>query len=151
MTSLNASAAVLGFALLAGIATAQSKWAGLGADGKMVYSRLSTGDRIPDFSFAGYKNGGVALPTVPAAVKLTPTGGDDTAAIQKAIDRVQKMPLVKGVRGAVELGAGVYQCSGTLTISASGVVLRGAGSGATGTVLQETGSPRATWCASASR
>jgi hypothetical protein len=57
MTSLNASAAVLGFALLAGIATAQSKWAGLGPDGKLVYSRLSTGSRFLVRGIQGRRSG----------------------------------------------------------------------------------------------
>jgi hypothetical protein len=40
------------------------------------------------------------------------------------------MPLQDGFRGAVVLGPGVFVCSGTIKISASGVVLRGSGSGA---------------------
>ena len=33
-----------------------------GADGKLVYVADSLGNRIPDFSNAGYKGGGVPLP-----------------------------------------------------------------------------------------
>jgi hypothetical protein len=123
-------------------ATAQSRWVHLGPDGKLVYAHLTTGDRIPDFSFSGYKAGGVALPTVPTAITVAPSGADDTTAIQKAIDKVSGLPLVDGVRGAVELAPGVFHCSGTLNIAASGVVLRGSGTGGDGSTLQETGDPR---------
>ena len=43
---------------------------------------------------------------------------------------VAAMKLENGFRGAVLLGPGTFPCSGTLTIPASGVVLRGRGSGA---------------------
>jgi hypothetical protein len=118
---------------------AQSRWVHPGPDGKLVYARSPQGDRIADYSFAGYEGGGVALPAVAAKRKLAPTGADDTSAIQKAIDEVSALPLVNGFRGAVELAAGTFQCSGTLTIAASGVVLRGAGSAAT--TIQMTGDP----------
>lgn len=113
----------------------------LGPDGKLVYAHTPQGDRIPDFSYAGYEGGGVALPDVAVKVAVAPSGGDDTSAIQKAIDKVSSLPLVNGVRGAVELKAGTYHCSGTLTIAASGVVLRGAGDDAVGSVIVMTGTP----------
>ncbi|HWC19481.1 MAG TPA: hypothetical protein VG498_20885 [Terriglobales bacterium] len=95
-----------------------------------------------DFSSAGYKGGGVALPGVPAQVTLTPSGGDDTAAIQSSIDTISGMPMdANGFRGAVQLSAGAFSVSSTLNITASGVVLRGAGSGADGTVINMTGDP----------
>jgi hypothetical protein len=95
-----------------------------------------------DFSQAGYGGGGVRLPVAPVAVTLAPSGGDDTPAIQAAIDRVSAMPPdARGFRGAVLLHPGHYNISSTLTIAASGVVLRGSGSGASGTVLTMTGPP----------
>src|SRR5262249_14133027 len=51
-----------------------------------------------------------------------------------------KLPLHDGVRGAVALAAGTFTLAGSLTINASGVVLRGAG--AKSTILQITGNPR---------
>src|SRR5690606_31455059 len=36
-----------------------------GTDGKLVYVADSLGNRIPDFSYAGYKGGGVRIPHVP--------------------------------------------------------------------------------------
>lgn len=120
---------------------AQSRWVGLGSDGKLVYSHLTTGDGIPDYSYAGYKGGGVTIPTVPTVIRVAPTGGDDTASIQKAIDALAKLPLTDGIRGAVELASAVFQCSGTIQLKASGIVLRGAGSAGNGTTLSETGAP----------
>jgi len=136
-----AAVAVL-FLLSAGIATAQSKWVQLGSDGKLVYAHSPQGDRIVDFSYAGYRGGGVALPQVKAMKSVMPSGGDDSAAIQAAIDEVSKLPLVGGHRGAVVLASGVFHCAKRLTIAASGVVLRGAGTHAkTGTTIELTGEP----------
>lgn len=118
---------------------AQSKWASFGPDGKLHYASSPTGDHIPDFSQSGYEAGGVALPHVATAIKLSPSGKDDTAAIQQAIDKVSAMPLKDNFRGAVELNAGTFHCDGTLHISASGVVLRGAGQNAT--TIEMTGDP----------
>ena len=40
-----------------------------------------------DFSYAGY-GAGVAIPGVPAVLRLNPTGGDDTSAINQALEAV---------------------------------------------------------------
>ena len=86
-----------------------------------------TGDTSLHFSHAGYMGGGVALPTVAVQKSVEPSGGDDTARIQAAIDAVAALPLKDkdGFRGAVLLAPGVYPCSGTIRIAADGVVLRG--------------------------
>jgi hypothetical protein len=39
-----------------------SQWVHFGPDRKLVYATTPKGDRIPDFSSAGYRGGGVALP-----------------------------------------------------------------------------------------
>ena len=141
---------VLTIALMGGCrgAMAQSQWAHLGPKGKLVYTKTAKGDRIADFSYAGYEGGGVALPHVPVKRRVSPSGGDDTEFIQQAIDEVAALPLVNGFRGAVMLAAGTFRCSGTLTIAASGVVLRGAGAGKNGaaggkaeTTIELTGRP----------
>lgn len=122
----------------------QSQWVHPSANGRLVYSRDQNGVMIPDYSFAGYHSGGVALPSVPAQIKLFPSGADDTAAIQHAIDAISGRPLdPNGSRGAVELGPGVFHCSAALVIAASGVVLRGAGSGTdhAATTIYLTGDP----------
>jgi hypothetical protein len=94
-----------------------------------------------DFSYAGYMGGGVSIPSVPVQRTIAPSGTDDTAAIQAAIREVSSLPLVGGLRGAVALQAGTYMLSAPLTISASGVVLRGAGARAADTTIQMTGQP----------
>jgi hypothetical protein len=107
--------------------------------GKLTYKPLNEqGDRIMDFSHAGYRGGGVPLPQVPVVTMLAPSGGDDTAAIQAAIDAISRRPLVDGVRGAVLLQPGRFRSASTINIAASGVVLRGSGAGDGGTVIDLT-------------
>ena len=56
--------------------------------------------------------------------------GDDRARIQAAIDVVSALPAdASGHRGAVLLRAGTYEVGDTITISTSGVILRGEGQG----------------------
>jgi len=117
------------------------QWVAMGSTGKLEYKTTAKGDRIMDFSHAGYMGGGVAIPTVPVKIEVTPTGGDNTAAIQKAINAVGAMPLVKGFRGAVLLKPGTFHCAESITIEKDGVVLRGSGTGNGGTVIQMTGDP----------
>jgi len=119
---------------------AGAKWVTIDDNGNLAYRKLdSKGDRIMDFSHAGYRGGGVALPTATVRKTVSPSGGDDTAAIQAAIDEVSQRTLTGGLRGAVKLGAGTFKVGGTLHITKSGVVLRGSGSGSGGTVVNVTG------------
>ena len=79
-----------------------------------------------DFSYAGYGGGGVAIPVVPGVLTVEPSGGDDTALLQGAIDAVAAMPPgAGGFRGTVVLHGGRYRVAGQLHIRASGVVLSG--------------------------
>lgn len=97
---------------------------------RLVYHSDQDGNRIPDYSHAGYGGGGVALPEVETVLEITPVSGDNTAHIQAAIDEVSAMAVNNdGVRGAVLLQPGVYPIYGTLYIRHSGVVLRGSGNG----------------------
>jgi hypothetical protein len=111
-----------------------STWVYYNGSGQLQYKTVSASkpDRIMDFSYAGYGGGGVPLPNPAVALQLSPSGGDDTANIQAAIDTVSAMPLVNGFRGAVKLMPGNYNVSATINITASGVVLRGSGSGTSG-------------------
>lgn len=121
----------------------KSQWVYPDAKGKLVYKTLDAGDKIMDFSYAGYMGGGVSIPLVPPKITLSPVEGDNADAIQKAIDEVSKMKLVNGFRGAVLLKPGNYDCEKALKINVSGIVLRGSGSGADGTILNLTGKPHA--------
>jgi len=99
-------------------------------EGRWMTVADDANNRIPDFSHAGYRGGGVALPEAPVKEVLWPRAGDNSSRIQAALDRVGALPLDdRGLRGAVVLGPGVYRLEAPLTIRHSGVVLRGAGSG----------------------
>ncbi len=122
------------------VVSGQSQHLSLGTDGRLGYPPYANGDTIPDFSRAGYGGGGVALPVVPARKTVSPVTGDAGAVIQSAIDEVSALPLdANGFRGAVLLTAGTYEIAGSVTIRASGVVLRGEGDGPGGTVIKATG------------
>jgi hypothetical protein len=70
----------------------------------------------------------VRLPSPATAQRLTPAPGDNTARIQAALDTAT---------GAVVLAAGEYEIAGTLSITHSGVVLRGEN----GASIRLTGKP----------
>ena len=120
---------------------ARSQWVYPGHSGKLNYKTLPTGDRILDFSYAGYMGGGVAFPSAPVKKTLAPSGADDTAAIQSALDEVAALPPTNGLRGTVLLKPGHFHLTGTLHFTISGVVLRGSGSGEDGTLLEMSGDP----------
>lgn len=119
----------------------------LGGNGGLRYTLYSergsdhARNIVPDFSRAGYQGGGVSLPTrssIPVIEVLEPsTEDDDYPRIQAAIDAVAARVMdSRGLRGAVLLRRGRYRLSRTLTIRANGVVLRGEGRGADGTVIR---------------
>ena len=123
----------------------QSAWVYFNDAHTLVYSNDDLGNHLPDFSFAGYEEGGVAIPTNEVVrTNLSAIAGDNTASIQNAIKYVSGLaPDANGFRGVVQLSPGTYQIAGTLTISASGVVLRGSGNNTnTGTILLVTGNAR---------
>ncbi len=99
---------------------------------QLSYTPDERGNRIPDFSYAGYKAAAEAIPHIPIKVRVPAKKGDATLRIQSAIDYVSALPLDKdGFRGAVLLEKGVFEILGSLKIRASGVVLRGSGIQAT--------------------
>jgi hypothetical protein len=110
-------------------------------DGRLSYQPDGFGNVVPDFSLAGYRHGGVALPVAPVIVHLAPDpdSDDDSRRIQAAIDKAAAAPenSADGVRGAVLLAKGSYRCGRTLSIPA-GVTLRGMGQDADGTVIVAT-------------
>ncbi|MBU0559034.1 MAG: T9SS type A sorting domain-containing protein [Bacteroidetes bacterium] len=112
-------------------------------DGKLVYIRDSEGNTIPDFSYAGYKNGNDTIPFVPVVKTISPIAGDNTLHIQSALFEVGLMPINSdGIRGALLLNTGTYEIKGTINLGFDGVVLRGSGDGsdpASNTILNATG------------
>lgn len=110
-----------------------------------LYANINSVDAVhmlPDFSYAGYDGGGVALPSyasIPVLTTLSPQAGDDLARIQAALENAaNQSPDARGIRGAVLLTAGLYEVSDTLNIPANGVILRGEGQGPDGTILRAT-------------
>ena len=112
--------------------------------GKLLYTPDSLGNRIPDFSYCGYKASQEAIPHVDVKIVVPVIKGDATLRIQTALDYVASLPLdANGFRGAVLLQKGTYEVFGQLKIRASGVVLRGSGVNK-GTVLVGAGTGRQT-------
>jgi len=112
---------------------------------KLQYSFNKKGDRIPDFSYCGYRASEEAIPVIPTRVVVSPDGKDATAKIQAALDYVGQLPMDhNGFRGAVLLDKGVFKVEGQLLLNYSGVVLRGSGVGEEGTVLLGMGQTRET-------
>lgn len=68
----------------------KSKWVHYNAQHQLVYKTLKRGSRITNFSYAGYMGGGASIPDIPVVITLSPVAGDNTEAIQNAIDKVSK-------------------------------------------------------------
>jgi hypothetical protein len=102
-------------------------------NGRLVYYPDYKGNRLMDYSYAGYRGGGVPIPFVDNFIhRVAPNANNQTdmrTTIQNAINTVAARPLVDGFRGVVLLEPGVFRISGPLTINASGVVIRGSGTG----------------------
>lgn len=99
-------------------------------NGCLRYVADQENNYIPDFSYAGYKNGETPIPSLAVVKTITPIEGDNTASIQAALDEVAALPIDEnGFRGAVLLAAGNYEIHGTVVIRESGIVLRGVGQG----------------------
>ncbi len=114
-------------------------------DSTFTITPYPNGDRIPDYSFCGYKAGERQIPdllgdsTIPV-IRLTPPEGDATSVIQDAIDFALSLPAgPDGFRAVVLLTDGIYEVGGSITMNGSGVALRGQGPG---TVIRGCGISR---------
>ncbi|MBN1669763.1 MAG: hypothetical protein JXR37_01940, partial [Kiritimatiellae bacterium] len=108
-----------------------------GRDGRLSYAPDKLGNRIPDFSHAGYMGGGVPIPNdIPVRITLKPSGADDSDQIEKAVEQISALPPdARGYRGAILLEKGRFTVSRSIEIHHSGIVLRGKGCGLGGTVV----------------
>ncbi|QDT68188.1 hypothetical protein MalM25_11050 [Planctomycetes bacterium MalM25] len=140
--------ALLAILLVGPVSLGQSsQWVRYGQSGRLLYQMDHRGDRLLDYSSAGYQRG-APLPDVGSlvpsnrVVNVAPIPGDNRARIQAAIDLVAGMPLnAAGFRGVVQLASGQFDISDTLRIGVSGVILRGVGddaSPASNTILRST-------------
>src|SRR5690348_5621442 len=99
--------------------------------------KAGASEYLPDFSYAGFREGETALPEAPVTHRIRDFGAipdddrDDTAAFKTALERLRNEmgPVV------LALEPGHYQLSEVLFIERSDFVLRGAGSGDGGSVL----------------
>lgn len=97
-------------------------------NGRLLYKEDEKGNRIPDFSRVGYRQGAAPLPQVPVVITVVPNGNTDREVVQQAIDQLaQRKPDKDGFRGAVLLKKGIWKIDGSIRIGASGIVLRGEG------------------------
>ena len=101
------------------------------AKGRLQYTTDARGNRIMDFSHAGYKGGGVRIPDVSrgahgqARLRVT-----TPRRFRRPSTRCRSCPVdANGFRGAVLLERGSIRRRRRARIAASGVVLRGSGSG----------------------
>ena len=116
-----------------------------GKDRRLVYDFDARSNRVPDFSTCGYAGGDREIPNAPVRVVVAPVPGDETELIQRALNQVAGLPAdTNGIRGAVLLLKGRHEILGGLVITNSGVVLRGQGMEADGTMLVGTGLDRRT-------
>ncbi len=131
MTTLSCHTAIVMLVLIFTFAdvTAQHTPYAVTFDGdRLIYFSDEENNRVPDYSYAGYRGGGVSIPSIPVKIEIGPVQGDNRAHIQNAIDRVSRMKMdSNGHRGAILLKPGRYWINGNLFIRESGVVLRGAG------------------------
>ena len=106
----------------------------VGTAGKLIYTPDSQGNVIPDFSGVGYMNSESPIPTVGVVKIVNAVVGDNLANIQNAINEVAALASdANGFRGTILFKAGTYNISNSITISVSGIVLRGEGFDGTGT------------------
>src|SRR4051794_5510816 len=115
------------------VAAQTSNWVKTGATGRLIYVPAPDGDRIHDFSMVGYGAGKIAppdnLPVIATINATLPAGSDYTTLIQNTINSAISGNAVQsnGFRGIVQFGPGEFDVSGHVTISGSGIVLRGSG------------------------
>lgn len=117
----------------------QSKFVSINKNQQLEYTADAEGNILPDFSKVGYASGEKEIPDVPVVETIEPVAGDNLQNIQSAIDKVAARPLnSEGFRGTVLLKKGTYAVNGSISISKSGIIIRGEGSTEAGTTIKET-------------
>lgn len=112
-----------------------SQYVSIEYNNMLRYHPDEQGNIIPDFSRVGYHQG-VTPPEPPFTISIEPQEGDNTPQIQQAINLLSERPIdTNGFRGCLLLKKGIYHLSDQITISASGIIIRGEGCDENGTVL----------------
>ena len=119
-------------------------WSNNGKNKYLSYTFDSEMNRVPHFSYAGYKHGNYTSPLGSKVIKtLYPPKEDASTLIQTAIADASTLPLdVNGFRGTIFLKKGIWTLKKTVYINVSGLIIQGEGNGddpATSTVLRITG------------
>lgn len=110
-------------------------------DNKITYMPDAQGNRIPDYSFCGYRSSEATIPSASNVIFVPFREGDASDIIQRAINYAASLkPDANGLRGAVLLDKGTFVLDKNLMISVSGVVLRGVSK--TETILKKRGFDR---------
>jgi hypothetical protein len=109
----------------------QSRIVFYNSNNNLEYVADYEGNKIPDFSHAGYRNGNESIPNIPIVKTISPIEGDNTELINSAILEVSQTYSFdkNGFKGAILLEAGEYEVFGTINIKFEGVVLKGVGHG----------------------
>ncbi|OQP64410.1 hypothetical protein A3860_20800 [Niastella vici] len=118
----------------------ESKFLTVAPNGTVQYHPDEKGNILPDFSRVGYYQGDQPIPDVPVVKTISASEENSQATIQAAIDEVShRTPDKNGFRGAILLKKGVYRIPGIISITTSGIILRGEGDGGQDTRLIATG------------
>ena len=87
-------------------------------------------NRIPDYSWAGYRRSEAPIPDMETVKTIEPVAGDNVDHIEAAVQEVRAIIEEEDrEHAALELAPGEYRIAGPLSIHGSGVVVRGAGDG----------------------
>ena len=116
------------------VAQTTSKWVYNNKENKLAYWHDSLGNSIPDFSAVGYHNGQKPFPKGKIIATLSPSGSDDTHALQYLIDSVSNLTTDNEPR-VILLKAGNYNINSTININSNNIILRGEGDTEKGTLI----------------
>lgn len=109
---------------------------------KLQYNAYNEeGDKLSDYSYAGYYGGEVNLPDtakLPLSATLSPSGSDDTERLQAAIDEASAKFAKEKLMQVVKLKKGTYYVNEAGLNLKSGVLISGEGQGPNGTIIHST-------------
>eukprot|EP00834_Sanchytrium_tribonematis_P001401 NODE_34_length_36538_cov_0.612854.p9 type:complete len:416 gc:universal NODE_34_length_36538_cov_0.612854:16933-15686(-) len=106
-------------------------WTTSGKYKYLTYTYDAENNRIPHFSYVGFKHGNYSLPVTASTVKvLYPPSGDASSLIQGAINDMVNYPVgTNGFRGSILLKKGIWNIATQISINVDGVIVKGEGNG----------------------